>query len=38
MLRPELTDKTRQILAAELARDYVRRPLYEIERLLREEG
>ena len=38
MLRPELTDKTRQILVSELAHDYVRRPLYEIEMLLREEA
>ena len=34
MLRPHLTEKTRAALAAELPHDYVKRPLYEIEKLI----
>ena len=34
MVRPHLTEHTRQRLLTELARDYVRLPLFEIERLL----
>lgn len=37
MLRPALTEKTRRILVAELAHDYVKMPLHEIERLLHAE-
>ena len=34
LLRPLLSEETRKILQAELARDYVKKPLHEIERLL----
>ena len=33
-LRPQLSDRVHKIVVAELARDYVKKPLYEIERLL----
>lgn len=35
-LRPQLSDRVAKILVAELTRDYVRMPLYEIERALTE--
>lgn len=35
MIRPELTDATRAVMAAELDKDYVKLPLHEIERQLK---